>query len=488
MILKSYKMVKNRKMIIKNQKTQASKYLLTDYVAATLSWMSFFLFRKLIIAPLENFSLINDILYDNAFLKGVFVIPLFWLLLYYVAGEYSNIFRRSRLQELGRTIFITTLGVILIFFVLILDDTIVSYKNYYQSFSFLWVSHFLLTYFPRLQFTTKTSHNIQNQIIGFPTLIIGSNEKALKIYEDLQCKPKSSGSHIIGFITINGNSESLLSKHIPFLGNLDSLIEIINQKNIEEVIIAIESSEREKIQQILVKIKATNAVIKAIPDLLDILSGSVRMSSLFGVPLIELSHELMPAWQENIKRLMDVVASIIALILLTPVYAFLILGVKFSSKGPIIYSHMRMGRFGVPFKIYKFRSMYVDAEKNGPALSSQHDPRVTPFGRFMRKMRFDEFPQFYNVLIGDMSLVGPRPERQFYVELITERAPHYLLLFKIRPGITSWGQVKFGYAEDVDEMIERLNFDIIYLENMSLYVDMKILIYTIKTVLEGSGK
>ena len=132
--------------------------------------------------------------------------------------------------------------------------------------------------------------------------------------------------------------------------------------------------------------------------------------------------------------------------------------------------------------------MYVDAEKNGPALSSKHDPRVTPFGRFMRKMRFDEFPQFYNVLIGDMSLVGPRPERQFYVELITERAPHYLLLFKVRPGITSWGQVKFGYAENVDEMIERLNYDIIYLENMSLYVDLKILIYTVKTVLEGSGK
>jgi lipopolysaccharide/colanic/teichoic acid biosynthesis glycosyltransferase len=196
----------------------------------------------------------------------------------------------------------------------------------------------------------------------------------------------------------------------------------------------------------------------------------------------------MPAWQENIKRVIDVVASSLALILLTPFYLFLIVGVKLSSKGPILYSHNRMGQYGKPFKIFKFRSMYVDAEANGPALSSKHDPRITSFGRFMRKMRFDEFPQFYNVLIGDMSIVGPRPERQFYVEQITKQAPHYLMLFKVRPGITSWGQVKFGYAENVDEMIERLNYDIIYLENMSLYVDLKIMIYTVKTVLEGSGK
>lgn len=472
----------------KNWKKQVSKYIFTDYLAAIVSWVSFFSFRKIVIAQPLLFSFRNDILNDSAFLMGVLTIPLFWLLLYYVAGDYHNIFRRSRLQELGRTIFITTLGVILIFFVLILDDTIVSYKNYYQSFTFLWVAHFTLTYFPRLFFTTRTTHKIQNQKIGFPTLIIGSSKKALKLYEDLKRKPKSSGNQIVGYITINGNSSDYLGEHIPHLGNLESLIDTINTGKIEEVIIAIESYEREKIQQILVKLKATNAIIKAIPDLIDILSGSVRMSSLFGVPLIELSHELMPAWQENIKRVIDVVASAFALILLTPFYLFLIIGVKLSSKGPILYSHNRVGQYGKPFKIFKFRSMYVDAEANGPALSSKHDPRITSFGRFMRKMRFDEFPQFYNVLIGDMSIVGPRPERQYYIEKITKLAPHYLMLFKVRPGITSWGQVKFGYAENVDEMIERLNFDIIYLENMSLYVDLKIMIYTVKTVLEGSGK
>jgi exopolysaccharide biosynthesis polyprenyl glycosylphosphotransferase len=318
-------------------------------------------------------------------------------------------------------------------------------------------------------------------------LLIGSSDKALQLYHALQDKPKSPGNQIVGYITIKENN-SELSKYVPHLGSVDNLIETINNKKIEEVIIAIEPSEREKIQSILVKAKATNVIIKAIPGLLDILSGSVKMSSLFGVSLIELSHETMPAWQVNVKRITDVVISLIALIILSPVYIFLAVNVKMSSKGPVFYSHYRLGHFGKPFKIYKFRSMYINAEKNGPALSSRNDPRITPFGRFMRKMRLDEIPQFYNVLIGDMSLVGPRPERQYFVEKIIERAPHYLMLFKVRPGITSWGQVKFGYAENVDEMIERLKFDIIYLENMSLYVDLKILIYTIKTVFEGSGK
>ena len=158
-----------------------------------------------------------------------------------------------------------------------------------------------------------------------------------------------------------------------------------------------------------------------------------------------------------------------------------------SSKGPVFYSHERIGKYGKPFTIFKFRSMYLESEKNGPALSSKYDTRITKFGRFMRKSRLDELPQFYNVLIGDMSLVGPRPERQFFIDQIVKQAPHFTHLHKVRPGITSWGQVKFGYAENVEEMIQRLKYDIIYIENMSLYVDIKILIYTIKIIFKGQG-
>lgn len=471
----------------KKPKIQALKYILADLLSALCTWIVFFMFRKKFIeAPLYG----NDylLIISERFYLGLVIIPLFWILIYYIGGEYHNIYRKSRLQELGRTIFITILGVITIFFVLILDDAIVTYKNYYQSFFFLLSTHFVFTYIPRVFITTRTIKKLRRQEIGYPSLIIGSNENALQLYTDLKSKKKSPGINIVGFITVNGGSTTPLYDKLAYYGKLDSLIDIINEHKIEEVIIAIEPSERAKIQQILIKAKAANVFIKSIPDLLDILSGSVKMSSIYGATLIELNHDVMPAWQENIKRIIDVSFSLIAIALLSPLYIFLAIGVKLSSRGPILYSHKRIGRCAKEFSIYKFRSMFVDAEKNGPALSSKNDPRITPFGRFMRKVRFDEIPQFFNVLKGDMAIVGPRPERQYYIEQIVQKAPHYQLLFKVRPGITSWGQVKFGYAEDVDQMVERLKYDIIYLENMSLYVDLKIMIYTIRTIFEASGQ
>ena len=220
----------------------------------------------------------------------------------------------------------------------------------------------------------------------------------------------------------------------------------------------------------------------------DILMGAVKTSSILGAPLIQITTELMPPWQQSVKRLMDMVAAFIAMLLLSPVYLFTAIGVLLSSPGPIIYSQERIGLHGRPFKMHKFRSMFRDAERGTPMLSSKEDPRITKFGKFMRKVRLDEIPQFYSVLIGDMSLVGPRPERQFFIDQIVVKAPHYRMLSKIKPGITSWGQVKYGYAENVDEMIERLKYDLLYLENMTIAMDIKILIYTVLIVVQGRGK
>ena len=470
-----------------NKTLHVSKYLISDILSASTVWTLFYIFRKQCVES-QKFGYDIPIEFGTKFYLGLITIPIFWISIYYLIGYYKDIYRKSRLKELGQTLFVSIVGVTIIFFVSILDDTIDSYKNYYLSFSVLLSLHFFLTYIPRLLITTRTVHRIQNGKISFPTILIGSNSKALQLYKDFASKPKSSGNKFIGFINVLDKKNYLLSKYLPRIGGLDDLLTIIKEHKIHEVIIAIESSEHDEIGKITNKLQETNVTIKVIPDMYDILTGKVRMSSLYGVPLIQITHNLMPVWEENLKRALDVIIGIFGLIILSPIFIFLIFGVKLSSKGPVFYSHERIGRYGKPFIIYKFRSMSVDAEKNGPSLSSKNDSRITPFGRFMRKFRLDELPQFFNVLIGDMSLVGPRPERLYFIEKIIEKAPHYAHLQKVRPGITSWGQVKFGYAENVDEMIIRLKYDIIYIENMSLYVDLKILIYTIKTIVEASGK
>lgn len=471
-----------------NKGLQIVKYLFFDYTAALLSWILFCVYRKKII-EIETYGNL-PIQLDNKFLVSIIVIPFCWILLYYLNGYYRNIYRKSRLKEFGQTLILSAIGIIVIFFVLLLDDVVPSYKTYYESILVLFSLHFLFTATFRFFLTTQTNHKIHKRIIGFNTLLLGSNENAVKLYQELEVQAKSGGNKLIGFVHIenkNGFSNQL-KQNLPHLGELVDLKRIILEYKIEEVIIAIESSEHDRIGFIINELEECNVVIKIIPDMYDILSGSVKMTSIFGAPLIEISREIMPAWQQSVKRFCDIFISLLVLTVGSPLYLFISILVKFSSKGPVFYSHERIGWHGKPFMIHKFRSMFVDAEKNGPALSSKEDSRITPLGKFLRQVRLDEFPQFYNVLIGEMSIVGPRPERQHFIDQIVKKAPHYKHLHKVRPGITSWGQVKYGYAENVDQMVERLKYDLLYIENMSLYVDLKILIYTVLIVLQGRGK
>lgn len=469
-----------------NNKLQTAKYLVADFFAAALSYTLFYIFRKEYIEPLK-FGRDVPLTFGERYILGLIFIPLFWLLLYYLTGYYKDIYRKSRLNDIIQTFLQSVLGVTVIFFMLMLDDVISTYKNYYLLYIVLFGLHFVSTVTFRLIFTSVTTWKIQHNRIGFNTLMIGSNLQAVETFQEMQNQPLSYGNRVLGFVNVHVKDHYQLQDYTQHLGSWKHIDRIIEKHDIQEVIIALENSEHTEISKIINKLAGCNVVIKAIPNMYDILTGKVKMTQLFGTPLIQLSHDLMPVWQANVKQVIDYITAILALIVSLPVGIALAIGVKLSSPGPIFYSHERIGRYGKSFKIIKFRSMRDNAEEDGPQLSNKNDDRLTGFGKFMRKYRLDEIPNFINVLKGDMSLVGPRPERQHYINQIIKKAPHYVHLQKVKPGITSWGQVKYGYAENVEQMIKRLRYDILYIENMSLFVDLKIIFYTILTIFRGRG-
>jgi exopolysaccharide biosynthesis polyprenyl glycosylphosphotransferase len=463
-----------------NKKKLCWTLIFLDWLSALISWGTFYFLRK---------TLVEKTAFEGgeSFVMGLIFVPVIWLIIYFMQGTYYDVRRLYRIKVISLTLFASCVGALFLFFSLLLDDQISGYRSFYQSLLILFALQFALTLIFRWPLVNYIVGQVHTRKSGFRTLLVGGSDKAVTIYKEIIALPRGIGNDIVGFVNINGIDRQLETE-LPYFGHLRDIEEILENEAIEEVIIALESTEHERLREIIAKIDPGAIKIKIISDMYDILSGSVKMTNIYGALLTEVNTDPMPVWQQLFKRVIDILFSTVAMILLLPVYFILALMVKFSSPGPIFFRQERIGQNGQPFQILKFRTMFVDAEKNGPCLSSAYDSRITSSGKIMRKMRLDEFPQFFNVLMGEMSLVGPRPERQFYIDQIQQVEPQYAQLTKVRPGITSWGQVKFGYAENVDQMLQRMKYDLLYLKNRTLALDFKIMLYTVLIILKGSGK
>ena len=460
---------------------QAGKYILSDFISASVAWLLFNILRYEVFAIDEGADSLLDYLQYPGVLGGQVVIPLFWLVLYYFSGYYNKPFGKSRLTELFSTFITVLIGTVFVFFALLLDDIPRSIDIYYKLFFGMFGLQFFITYIPRLLITQSRMRKIKNREWAMKVLIIGAGGKAVRIAHDLY----RLGYDICGFVSEDERTPVKADRN-QVLGTVEDIPVLMEKENVDEIVLAVESKNNKALLGILYSLYRYKRPIKVLADRFNMLS-KIQLRTIRGIPLVDVTDNNFSPAEQNIKLFLDKVCSVVALLLLSPLFAYIAWRVKKDSPGPVFFRQERIGYLGQPFWMYKFRTMYVNAEENGPSLSSEDDLRVTPFGRIMRKYRLDELPQFWNVLKGDMSLVGPRPERKYFIDEIVKTAPYYYLLHNVRPGITSLGMVKYGYAASVDKMVERMEYDILYYENMSLTLDLTILIYTVKTVITGKG-
>lgn len=411
-----------------------------------------------------------------------------WISLYFLSGTYNSIYHKSRLTEFFKTLLVSIIGCLFLLFFFILKNRQYDNQNYYLEFYSLLFPVFISTVIVRMIFLTVAKNQLVSKKVYFNALLLGSGNKAAQFYDAFIRSREQSGFRITGFLNTNGNNGFQVPASIKVFRDFSNLTSIIKDEHIEEVIIAVEKNERALLTTILQNLSDKEVNIKIMPDTVDIISGALQTNDVLGVPLIDIHSGMLPSWQQNIKRVIDITVSVLSLIILSPLFLYNIIRLKLSSKGPLLYSQERIGYKGRPFTMYKFRSMIVDAEPNGPQLSSENDERITKWGKVMRKWRLDELPQLWNILKGEMSLVGPRPERKYYIDQIVAIHPEFKYLYKVKPGLSSWGMVKYGYASTVDEMIQRMPYDLLYVENVSLPLDFTIMFHTIKIILSGKGK
>ena len=413
-------------------------YLIADIISAEMVWLCFLWFRWLVYDG-KVFGVDTVLIPSFSFYPPLIAYPVVCICVYYLSGYYLRPFRCRLSAEFFKTLISAVISGLIIFFIIIIDDQVESYQRYIVSLMVLIGLQFVLSYFPRLCIT----------------LVTRSRRSPLRVY------------------TIRSLAEA----------------KRMQRGAVDEVIVDLPKTHSERtLYEIINILYPLDIAISVVPRVYDMLTGAARIGEIEGQPLVRITDHKMSDSALCIKRAFDIVASLLAMLLLSPIYLLLSVLVAVTSHGPVIYCQERIGLHGKPFRILKFRTMYLNSEPATPLLSRDNDPRITPVGHFMRKYRLDELPQMWNIFRGDMSIVGPRPERGYFIDQIVKEAPYYCLLYKIRPGLTSWGPIKVGYTDTIEKMVDRLNYDIMYMENMSIQLDLKILFFTIKVICDGKGK
>ena len=464
---------------------QRAKYIAMDFVMVFISFFLFNIFRYFSLGQyMYGYPTLSIYLSSTILIIEQLAVPVGLIVIFMLSGYYNSPVVRSRVTEFSVTLFSVFFSTILLYFLLLINDTTGIKSLDYEIILTLFALMLVFVYLGRWSITSNTIRHLKRRHWKYSTLIIGNSKKSREIYQKLKQAGSVWAYDVVGFIRLENEHD--VKDSFP-TWDWNEVEQICKENEIDQIILAPERIRDKYIMKILERLFPLELPVKIAPDTLSFVTGNIRLNDILGIPFIDLTAPRINEFEKNVKRVFDVTASILTMTVLSPVLAVTALIVKTTSKGPVIYRQERMGKGHKPFQILKFRSMRSDAEINGPMLSSEEDDRVTPFGRFMRKYRIDELPQFWNVLKGEMSLVGPRPEREFYIEQIIKSAPYYGLIFQVRPGVTSWGMVKYGYASNVKQMVERSRYDLLYINNMSLTTDIKIMIYTVRTVVKGAG-
>ncbi|MDE6853789.1 MAG: sugar transferase [Muribaculaceae bacterium] len=463
--------------------------VVTDLLMVATGWFCFNILRYYTLpseSVVSHVSLTSFLLSDTLVIEQ-FVVPPAIIVLYTISGAYNrpNTMYRSRLDELINTFTVSFISMIGIYFIVLVNDPIPERATAYELMLMLLFSLFLPTSIMRLVITGLRAGRVRRGCDSIPALLVGFSDAHLDKVEKIRASRCNTGLELVACIDTSGVGVTSFAG-LPVHAESD-IPELCGTLGIRAIIV-LDSAGVYGTGEIINRLYRYDIPLFITPDMHSMILSRPRISSVTNEPLVDITNAHISPAALNCKRLGDIVVSSVALVVLLPFYLILALVVRLDSKGPVFYRQERIGYHKKPFRIIKFRSMRVDAEATGPALSSEADPRITRVGRFMRKYRLDELPQFWNVLKGEMSIVGPRPEREFYLRQILERHPACSLIHQVRPGITSWGMVRYGYASSVEEMLGRLYYDILYLENVSLGTDLKILFHSVNTILNGLGK